>query len=218
MLGPDPGDLVPLPSGGEDPPSPDLVQSWYLKLASAMLNHPGADLYELAKIMGKRPAWVATIKNSDMFQEYYKKRYNAVVDGIQKKTATMVELAVDRIIDRVETFGDVMGIDDLNEIADKGAKRLGFGPAAHPGLAVTVGVAVGRGDLEEARQRMQARFGVTPEAALVTSETSSQAAQHASVPTTVHASRELPTTVHLDIRHGTEGEKSRQAVDAEIAE
>lgn len=162
-----PADLVAAAGGSS---SNDIKgESFYLLLGTAMIEHPGANSFELAALLGadlKRkvsPRWVATIKNSDAFQEYFRKRHQVVIGGIQNKTAAVVELALDRIAERVELFGDVIPIDSLNDIADKGSKRLGFGSAAPMNLAVNVGVAVGRGDLEDARKRMQETFGVTAE-------------------------------------------------------
>lgn len=144
--------------------SQDAILQTYQVLASILIDNPGLSTIETAKIMSKSPKWVATVRNSDTFQEYYKQRHNRTIDGIQKKTATMVELAMDRLIDRLDTIGDALTTDELNEIIDKGSKRLGFGVTAAPTVTINNGIVVDRGDLERARQKMQEKFGVTPDA------------------------------------------------------
>ncbi len=159
---PHPGDLVHAPTN--ERLSADDVQLWFLKLSTALLEHPGASAFDLAAVLGKRPKWVATIKNSDAFAEYHYKRTKNVASQIALKTATMVELAADRMIEKLELVGDNISTDDLNEIIDKGSRRLGFDVSAQQksgaNVSIQLGVAVGRGDLELARQKMQEKFGV----------------------------------------------------------
>lgn len=75
----------------------------------------------------------------------------------------VAELALDELIHRIEDQGLVMPVAELADIADKAAKRLGFGASAPMGLAVSVGVSVERGDLEAARQKMQETFSISVE-------------------------------------------------------
>lgn len=143
-----------------------MVQEYYFALATYMIEHPGASVFDIATGVGRKPSWVSVIKNSDMFQEYYKARYDEIVCGIKRKTETLVELAIDRMIDKVETMGDVLKVKELNDIVDQGSKRLGYGAAA-PGVNVTIQtVAVGRDDLAAARKRIQETFGVRVESPL----------------------------------------------------
>jgi hypothetical protein len=163
LVGPDPGDLVP----ATDLPDPDTIQGWYSKLASAILLTPGGSLKELAIHCGQSQRWVATIKNSDSFKAYLRKREVNLENSIKEKSAVVAELALDELIHRIEDQGLVMPVTELSDIADKAAKRLGFGASAPMGLAVSVGVSVERGDLEAARQKMQETFGVQVESSMV---------------------------------------------------
>ncbi len=163
MLGPDPGDLVPVAASFEAPDE-STVQEWYLKLASCILAHPGASPQEMAALMNKSIRWISTIRNSDAFKEYFLARAHRADSVIKEKTAVATDLALSRIIERLETIGDVIPLSDLADLADKGAKRLGFGPApVSPSVNLNVGVSVGRGDLENARKRMTEVYGVQVE-------------------------------------------------------
>lgn len=165
MLNPSPAkDLVACSPAGVAP-SRELVNEWYIQLSDLIIQEPDLTVFQLGSKLGKSGRWIAIIKNSDTFTDFHKKRYDEHVTGIRRKTETLVEMALDTLIDRVETIGVAMKTDELQEIVDKGSKRLGYGPAASsPNLAVTVNaIAVGRDDLESARQRMQEKFGVLPE-------------------------------------------------------
>src|SRR5688572_19411165 len=142
-----------------------MVREIYFQLAKYYIENPEASLLEAARHFKKSQRWVATIKNSDAFQEYYQAQYKETVLGIKRKTETLVEIAIDRLIHRVESDDtvDLLKTADLQEIIDKGSKRLGYGSAAPAGVSVTVGVAVGRDVLADARQKMQLAYGVTPE-------------------------------------------------------
>lgn len=158
MTDPIPDDLVPATVPCR------TVEGWYCELASILLQNPGISTFDIADIMKKSPKWVATIRASDAFTEYFKRQCDRAADDIQRKTRTLVELAMDRLIDRVASIGDAMPTNDLHEIVDRGAKRLGYGQTVAPAhLAVNVGVTVGRDDLEAARRRMHEKFGVTTE-------------------------------------------------------
>lgn len=159
-MGPDPGDLIP----ASTLPDRDTIQGWYSKLASAIMTTPGASLKDLSIACGQTQRWVATLKNSDSFKAYLRKREINLENSIKEKSAVVAELALDELIHRIEDQGLVMPVTELADIADKAAKRLGFGASAPMGLAVSVGVSVERGDLEAARQKMQETFGVTVEA------------------------------------------------------
>src|SRR5688572_22867367 len=128
-----------------------------------MLNNPGIPLNEIAKQMNQSQRWVSTIKNSDAFRAYLRKREINIENAIKEKSAVVAELALDQLAHRIEEQGLVMPVTELNDIADKAAKRLGFGTQTPAGLAVSIGVSVERGDLEAARQKMAETFNVQVE-------------------------------------------------------
>ena len=214
---PEPPDLVPAAGNNSDPPGPLMVQEIYFQLADFYLKNPEASLAEASKHFNKTQRWVATIKNSDAFQEYFQAKHKEIVTGIKRKTETLVEIAIDRLIHRVENdeLVDLLKTSDLQEIIDKGSKRLGYGSAAPAGVSVTVGVAVGRDVLADARQKMQEAYGVTPEAPA--SMAKLQAARE-SIPPATRASAE-PSFAEIAVAKGDKASSPRNAaVDAEIVD
>lgn len=146
------------------------VSWWHERLADWMIAHPDRTLGEAAKYFNVTPTWLSVIKNSDAFRDYWASRSaeasSYMLADIKDKTLLVTEMALDRLIDRVNTTGDVMPPDLLLDVAKTGLKSLGYGvtPAAPAaGSNVNIQLNVTPGALETARQKMQATFGVQPD-------------------------------------------------------
>lgn len=159
--------------------NPRNLKEWMELLADWLLLNPGAPLKDAAKHFNVTPGYISMVKNSDVFKLYweqrtveFRKEVNLVaveaMSGIQQRSTTMTELALDHLISKVDTIGTIMEVEQLQSIAELGLKSLGYGAnknSAAPGVNVTINAGVvGRDELERARQRMREVHGVLPTA------------------------------------------------------
>lgn len=159
------------------------VGYWHERLADWMIANPGVPMREAAKFFDKTQTWISIVKNSDAFKRYWEQRSgehsekvsNVAVGamiGVTEKTAAMTEMALDELMNRLETQGPVMTVDTLLSVADTGLKRLGYGASKTsqpPQVQVGVSVTVDRRAVEQARDKMRSTFGVESNAELASS-------------------------------------------------
>lgn len=142
------------------------INWWHEQLADWMLANPEKTLGEAAKHFDISQAWLSVVKNSDSFKDYWAKRRSVIEAGVAgsivDKTCAMTELALDRMLEKMENMGDALSIKQLQSIADMGLKRMGYGASKNtPAPVVNVNLgSVDPAGLERARQLMQAHHGV----------------------------------------------------------
>lgn len=154
---------------------PNKIMWWYERLADAMISRPEATLTELARDFNVSLAWLSTIKNSDVFIEYWQRRSSdaskTVLAGIHAKAAAAAEMSLDLINKKLEMEGDALPIGTLLEITDVSMKRFGYAEgkgAAAP--TVNFNLALGVASAEElaaARQLMRKRIEAVEEPQLI---------------------------------------------------
>lgn len=145
------------------------LQLWHQNLSLWILANPDKTMKDAALVFKCTPQCLYLIKNSDAFKVFHAEQLSKLADktidaisDIYTKTAAMTEQALDHINQKLTDNGSVMDIELLHKIADGGLKRLGYGaPSAPPGpsVQVNIGAVVDRGVLEDARNRMNERFG-----------------------------------------------------------
>lgn len=143
---------------------PAKIIWWYERLADALIANPDKTLTQIAADFNCSLAWISTIKNSDVFKEYWTRRSNEaskdLLGELRSKGMAAAELAVDALNRRLELEADQLPIPTLLEVADISMKRFGYDSGGKKGQAPTVnnfnlGV-VTPTELAEARARMRA--------------------------------------------------------------
>lgn len=143
---------------------PAKILWWYERLADALIANPDKTLTAIAGDFNCSLAWLSTIKNSDVFKEYWTRRSNEaskdLLGELRSKGMAAAELAVDALNRRLELEADTLPIPTLLEVADVSMKRFGYDSGGKKGQAPTVnnfnlGV-VTPTELAEARARMRA--------------------------------------------------------------
>jgi len=143
---------------------PAKILWWYERLADSLIANPQLTLGEIAAQFGCTQAWLSTIKNSDVFKEYWTRRSNEaskdLLGELRSKGMAAAEMAVDALNRRLELEADSLPIPTLLEVADISMKRFGYDSGGKKGQAPTVnnfnlGV-VTPTELAEARARMRA--------------------------------------------------------------
>ena len=143
---------------------PAKILWWYERLADSLIANPQLTLGEIAAQFGCTQAWLSTIKNSDVFKEYWTRRSNEaskdLLGELRSKGMAAAEMAVDALNRRLELEADSLPIPTLLEVADISMKRFGYDSGGKKCQAPTVnnfnlGV-VTPTELAEARARMRA--------------------------------------------------------------
>jgi len=143
---------------------PAKILWWYERLADSLIANPQLTLGEIAAQFGCTQAWLSTIKNSDVFKEYWTRRSNEaskdLLGELRSKGMAAAEMAVDALNRRLELEADSLPIPTILEVADISIKRFGYDSGGKKGQAPTVnnfnlGV-VTPTELAEARARMRA--------------------------------------------------------------
>ena len=143
---------------------PAKILWWYERLADSLIANPQLTLGEIAAQFGCTQAWLSTIKNSDVFKEYWTRRSNEaskdLLGELRSKGMAAAEMAVDALNRRLELEADSLPIPTLLEVADISMKRFGYDSGGKKGQAPTVnnfnlGV-VTPTELAEAHARMRA--------------------------------------------------------------
>lgn len=131
---------------------------WHYALADFLVLNPDLPLREVARNFGKTAAWLSQVIHTDAFQDLWARRRNEhfarASATVTQKVEVMTDLAVDGIINQLETLGDNMSLKDLTEVAQLGLKTQGA--VAAPAVANTVNVLVGdAAALERAREKLR---------------------------------------------------------------
>jgi hypothetical protein len=135
------------------------VSPWHERLADALIARPDVSMGELAKEFGVTPAWLSTVKNSDAFQEFFRRRSDAhsnqLLHDVRDRAIGAADQAIEEIQKRLDQNGSVMPFDSLLETADVMLKRAGFGSSGlkqNQNQAPTVNVIISREELAELRR------------------------------------------------------------------
>lgn len=115
---------------------------YYPAIADWMLDHPGGRLSDCAAHMNRTPQTISHIINSDMFQEYFRKRREQWTKdhdhAIVGKTTQVAEAALDLMLEKLEKQGDKIPMQLVTEVATSTLDRLGYGPKKGPEVQVNV--------------------------------------------------------------------------------
>lgn len=164
--------MIPLPrtsSGYRDPLNPynGRWRQWYVDIADWMITHPGGQLSDCARDLGKHLNTISYITRSDTFRHYYSQRraeHSALQDEMMRAKLTGVaSKSLDVILNKLEKQGDQIPMKFVTELATGALDRLGYAPAT-PGTSVNINtgtqvvaqVTVSAEALAEARDAMRA--------------------------------------------------------------
>lgn len=146
---------------------PTKILWWYERLADAMIARPEATLTEIAADFKITLPWLSTIRNSDVFKEYFARRSaetsKELIGNLRAKGFAAAEMALDAINEKVSNEGTTIPLPQLLEVVDVNMKRFGYDSGKKtPGPTTNVNFNIGMvsaPELAEARQRMrQLRF------------------------------------------------------------
>ena len=137
---------------------------WHERLADLLIAHPHLLLGDIAKMLNVTPVWLSIVKNSDVFQDYWRERSrahsDAVTQDIKAKAFSVVDFALTELNDRLAEPAKrmVMPVEQLLDITDITMKRFNYGAdKAAPQTQVNLvfpGL-VNPEQLQEARARMR---------------------------------------------------------------
>jgi hypothetical protein len=147
---------------------PAKIHWWYERFADLLIAKPEATLTALAAELNCSLAWLSTIKNSDVFKDYWARRSGdaskVILGDIRAKAAASAEMALDIINDKLAAEGPGCGQDipmgQLLDIVDTSMKRFGYDQAggskapAGPSININLGT-VKPEELALARERMR---------------------------------------------------------------
>lgn len=143
------------------------VNWWHERLADLMIAHPELTLGEIARKLNRTLPWVSTVKNSDLFIDYWRKRSEAhsaeVTQGVKAKGFAAAEMALDRLNDKLAgPEGDLMTPDTLLQVIDTTMKRFGYDNAKNqaPVFNFNMG-SVTPEQLAEAREKLRRNNEIT---------------------------------------------------------
>jgi hypothetical protein len=143
------------------------VNWWHERLADMMIAHPEATLGQIARALGRTQQWISTIKNSDTFIDYWRRRStahsNEVTQGIKAKGYAAAELALDRLNNKLEgPEGDLFTPDTLLQVIDTTMKRFGYDNAKNqaPVFNFNLGTVTPE-QLAEAREKLRRNNEIT---------------------------------------------------------
>jgi hypothetical protein len=143
---------------------PSKILWWYERLADTLIARPEATLTEIAAEFNTTLSWLSTVRNSDVFREFFARRSaeasKELIGHIRAKGFAAAEMALDAINEKVATEGTTIPLPQLLEIVDVNMKRFGYdtGRKAPPGPQTNVNFNLGvvsASELSEARERMR---------------------------------------------------------------
>lgn len=147
---------------------------WHETLADYILAHPTATHEELALFVGRTPATISLIVNTDAFKAYFRKRrqqHSEALDAeVRGKLYKIANTSLDHMLSAIDKKRDTIPLEMLHRTVDTTLKSLGYGAPSPQGttsvtVAPTVNVAVSVEDLEAARaalRQSQQTIDVTP--------------------------------------------------------
>ena len=141
------------------------VNWWHEAIIDWMLSNPEKKLRDCAEHFQVTQSWLSVIKNSDCFKALWEARrsgYSHHVDQtLSEKLSTVAELALDAQMDKLESMGPLMEMDDLRKVGSDAIKALGYGKTSSVQINSDGGnvnvVQVDASTLAEARSRIAAR-------------------------------------------------------------
>lgn len=160
------------------------VSWWHERLADWMLANPQGTIKEAAIVFGCHQQTLYIIKASDAFKAYWNFRRRQIetdltqrtgdsIGGLMEKTAAVAEMAMDQILEQLESNQKAMDVgapiiphDELRSTADMAMKKLGYGLAGPaPGAAAVatqtnVSVTIDASLLAAAREKMKQLHGI----------------------------------------------------------
>lgn len=138
------------------------ISDWQHRFAEWLIANPDKSLSEASKVFDRSVPWLSTVRNSDAFQDFFKKlsaEYSgAILHSVREKTLGLADRAVTKLQEKLELEGDSLPVKSLVEIADLALKRTGHGEGG-AATAAPVNINIGVVDsqiLREARERMRA--------------------------------------------------------------
>lgn len=139
------------------------VNWWHERLADYMLAFPYATLQEIAREFDKSPSWISIVKNSDVFQDYWRKRSgmhsSTLTDEIKAKAFAATEVALEKINEKLNdpAASSLMTTETLLQVVDTTMRRFGYNNEHNNGPNITLNLgAVSPQQLESARQKLRA--------------------------------------------------------------
>lgn len=89
---------------------------WHERLADWLIANPHSTLAEAAAFFDCSRSWISIVKNSDAFKVFFAKRSahasDAILVGIREKLASVAELALEEMENRLENEASVMRFED----------------------------------------------------------------------------------------------------------
>lgn len=164
-------------------PTVKKVNWWHQRLADWMLVNPGANIRDAAKIFNCTETTLYIVKNSDAFKAYWEFRRRKLEDGLEgdanaalglglmEKTAAIAEMAMDQILEQLESNGKAQSVgapiiphDELRSTADMAMKKLGYGLPSKSGDSPVqnnqINLTIDANLLAQAREKMKQIHGV----------------------------------------------------------
>lgn len=113
------------------------VRYWHEYVIDLMLTNPELNQNQIAAMLGKTPAWLSRVVNSDMFQMAKAQRradHNSGIHAsIVDKLESLADLALDAMTERVLQHGNTLPMSTLKETCDMALKSMGYGSGAGRG-------------------------------------------------------------------------------------
>lgn len=103
----------------------------YDAIVDLMLSEPTITNSEIARRLGRTPAWMTWITHSDAFKDHYEKRRrekNALVhQGLADQLASVAKQGLDRMEDILKNNPKSVNLASALEVVDTTLERLGYG-------------------------------------------------------------------------------------------
>ena len=103
----------------------------YDAVIDLMLLEPGISLSEIARRLGKSPAWMTWLTKSDAFRDMYEERRRLknqqVHEELHLALTKVARQGLDILSTRMEKNPNAVGIQQALDVADKALERLGYG-------------------------------------------------------------------------------------------
>lgn len=140
--------MIPLPKLSKSPRGSDPLnpyngrwRQWYVDIADWMIAHPGGNMTECARDLGRHYNTICFITRSDIFRDYYSQRraeFSARTDEAMRAKLTGVAMkSLDVLQEQLNKKGDQIPMKLVTELAVGALDRLGYAPET-PGTSVSI--------------------------------------------------------------------------------
>lgn len=145
------------------------ISWWHERLADWMVTNPDKTMKDAAVYFNCSAGWLSVLKNSDTFKAYWAGRSadasEKILGDIVAKTGAVAEMALDKLLVKLESPNEVLPAPFLLQAMDTSLKRLGYGAPAAVAAGVQANVTVNIGTvsseaLASARQKLRTLHGV----------------------------------------------------------